>query len=480
MTRIDADVIVVGAGLSGLTTAFRLARRGWQVAVVEAAERPGGVIGSRRREGVLYEQGPNSGLDTTPLIDELLGAAGIKSERLDASAAAAKRYILRGGALVAMPTSPGAFFGTPLFSWRAKLGLLREPFVAPAPPDAEETVADFVRRRLGTEFLDYAIEPFVAGIYAGDPETLSVPAAFPRLFALEQKYGSLIRGQILGARERRRSAEKAKNMAVSFSFRDGMQTLTDALARALPVECGVRVAAVRREADAFALECERGSAGTKECFERRARAVVLAVPAYAAARIVEPLDAGAARALREIVYPPVAVVASAYRRSDVAHPLDGFGFLAPKKENPPVLGSLFSSTMFAHRAPEGTVVLTTFVGGRRNPELAQAAEGEIAASAQRALAQYVGAAVPLWSVVTRWPQAIPQYTLGHRERIAAVERTETSAPGLYFCANWRGGVSIGDCIKSGHAMAERVDRELGALASTRATQTNPVATAAPA
>ncbi|MDL1863188.1 protoporphyrinogen oxidase, partial [Betaproteobacteria bacterium PRO7] len=161
-------------------------------------------------------------------------------------------------------------------------------------------------------------------------------------------------------------------------------------------------------------------------------------------------------------------------------PLDGFGFLAPKKENPPVLGSLFSSTMFAHRAPEGTVVLTTFVGGRRNPELAQAAEGEIAASAQRALAQYVGAAVPLWSVVTRWPQAIPQYTLGHRERIAAVERTETSAPGLYFCANWRGGVSIGDCIKSGHAMAERVDRELGALASTRATQTNPVATAAPA
>jgi oxygen-dependent protoporphyrinogen oxidase len=271
MTRIDADVIVVGAGLSGLTTAFRLARRGWQVAVVEAAERPGGVIGSRRREGVLYELGPNSGLDTTPLIDELLAAAGIRGERIDASAAAAKRYILRGGALMAMPTSPGAFFGTPLFSWRAKLALLREPFVSPAPADAEETVADFVRRRLGAEFLDYAIEPFVAGIYAGDPETLSVPAAFPRLAALEQKYGSLIRGQILGARERRKNADKAKNVAVSFSFRDGMQTLTDALARKLPIECGVRVAAVRREAEGFALECERGSAGSKQCFERRAR-----------------------------------------------------------------------------------------------------------------------------------------------------------------------------------------------------------------
>jgi oxygen-dependent protoporphyrinogen oxidase len=468
MTHIDADVIVVGAGLSGLTTAFRLARRGWQVAVVEAAERPGGVIGSRRREGVLYELGPNSGLDTTPLIDELLAAAGIRGERIDASAAAAKRYILRGGALMAMPTSPGAFFGTPLFSWRAKLALLREPFVSPAPADAEETVADFVRRRLGAEFLDYAIEPFVAGIYAGDPQTLSVPAAFPRLAALEQKYGSLIRGQILGARERRKNAEKAKNMAVSFSFRDGMQTLTDALARKLPIECGVRVAAVRREAEGFALECERGSAGSKQCFERRARAVVLAVPAYAAARIVAPLDAGAARALAAIDYPPVAVVASAYRRGDVAHPLDGFGFLAPKKENPPILGSLFSATMFAHRAPEGTVLLTTFVGGRRNPELALAAEVDIAANVQQALARYVGAGSPLWSVVTRWPQAIPQYTLGHRERIAAVERAEADAPGLYFCGNWRGGVSVGDCIKSGCATAERIDRDLGALASARA------------
>ncbi|GAB4467954.1 MAG: protoporphyrinogen oxidase [Burkholderiaceae bacterium] len=479
MTRIDAEVIVVGAGLSGLTTAFHLARRGRQVAVIEAAQRPGGVIGSQRREGVLYELGPNSGLDTTPLIDELLGAAGIRDERLDASAAAARRYILRGGALVAMPTSPGAFFGTRLFSWRAKLALLREPFVAPAPAGAEDSVADFVRRRLGTEFLDYAIEPFVAGIYAGDPQMLSVPSAFPRLAALQQRYGSLIGGQILGARERSKSAEKAKNMAVSFSFRDGMQTLTDALARALPIECGVQVVAVRRDADGFALDCERGRAGSKQCFERRARAVVIAVPAYAAARIVAPLDDDAARALTAIDYPPVAVVASAYRRSDVVHPLDGFGFLAPKKEDPPILGSLFSSTMFAHRAPEGTVLLTTFVGGRRNPELALAAEGEIAAAVQAALARYVGAAAALWSVVTRWPQAIPQYTLGHRERIAAVERAEAAAPGLYFCANWRGGVSVGDCIKSGHAMAERIDRALAAHWA-RSSATTSIAAGAPA
>lgn len=476
MTR-DADAIVVGAGVSGLTTAFRLARQGLRVVVLEVAPRPGGAIGSRRRDGVLYELGPNSGLDTTPLIDELLADAGIRSERLEASAAAARRYVLRDGALIALPTSPGAFLGTRLVSWRAKLALLREPFVAPAPPDVEETVADFVRRRLGAEFLDYAIEPFVAGIYAGDPETLSVPAAFPRLAALEHKYGSLIRGQILGARERRRSADKAKNAAASFSFRDGMQTLTDALARALPVECGVRVAAVRRDIGGFVVDCERGSAGALERFQRRARVVVLAVPAYAAARIVEPVDADAARALAAIAYPPVAVVAAAYRRGDVTHPLDGFGFLAPKKEGAPVLGTLFSSTMFENRAPQGTVLLTTFVGGQRSPELARAPQDQIAATVQRALAQYVGAATPLWSVVTRWPQAIPQYTLGHRERIAAVERAEAAAPGLYFCANWRGGVSIGDCIKSGHAMAERIGRDLGAPASTRAAQTGSIAAA---
>ena len=451
MARLDADVVVVGAGLSGLTAAFRLAQQGLRLRVVESAARPGGVIGSVRRDGALFERGPNSGLDTTPLVNELLAAAGIAGERIDASAEAARRYILRSGRLAALPTSPPAFFGTPLFSWKAKLALLREPFIKPAAADAEETVASFVRRRLGAEFLDYAIEPFVAGIYAGDPETLSVPAAFPRLFALEQKYGSLIRGQIVGARERKRSAEKAKNAAVSFSFREGMQTLTDALARGLPIDCGVRAAGLRREADgAFVLDCERGA----ERFEWRSRSVLLAVPAYEAARIVARLAPQAAEALQAIVYPPVATIASCYRRADVAHPLDGFGFLAPRKELPPILGCLFSSSMFSGRADASTVLLTTFVGGVRSAPLALKTEQELAADVTAALQGYLGARQPLWQVVTRWPQAIPQYTLGHLQRLAAVERAEAAAPGLRFCANWRGGVSVADCIKSAHASVE--------------------------
>jgi len=461
MTTADAaapaEVLVVGAGLSGLTTAFKLAQRGARVAVIEAAARPGGVIGSVRRDGVLYELGPNSGLDTTPLVDELLAAAGIAAERIDAEAAAAKRYILRGGVPVALPTSPPAFLASRLFSWRAKLALAREPFVARAPAEVEETVAAFVRRRLGAEFLDYAIEPFVSGIYAGDPDKLSLPAAFPRLHALEQKHGSLIRGQIAGRRERKQRAEKAKNAAASFSFRDGMQALTDALARRLPVECGVSAAAVRREAGEFVVACERDG----ERFERRARALLLAVPAHAAAPLAAQIAPGAAQALAAIEYPPVATVASCYRRSDVAHALDGFGFLAPRRESPPVLGCLFSSSMFGGRADAGRVLLTTFVGGKRSAPLALRAEDEIAADVADALARYLGARQPLWQVVTRWPRAIPQYTLGHLQRQAAVERAEEALPGLRFCANWRGGVSIADCIKSGHAAADALLQILG-------------------
>jgi len=314
-----------------------------------------------------------------------------------------------------------------------------------------------VRRRLGAEFLDYAIEPFVAGIYAGDPDRLSVPAAFPRLAALEQKYGSLIRGQIIGARERRRSAEKAKNAAVSFSFREGMQTLTDALARGLQIDYGVRAAGLRRESDgSLVLECERG----EERFELRGRSVLLAAPAYEAKQIVARLAPEAATALEAIVYPPVASVASCYRRADVVHPLDGFGFLAPRKESPPILGCLFSSSMFSGRADSSTVLLTTFVGGVRSAPLALRSEEELAASVTAALQGYLGARQPLWQVVTRWPQAIPQYTLGHLQRIAAVERAEAAVPGLRLCANWRGGVSVADCIKSAQATVEAVQQFL--------------------
>jgi oxygen-dependent protoporphyrinogen oxidase len=307
----------------------------------------------------------------------------------------------------------------------------------------------------------------VAGIYAGDPDRLSVPAAFPKLHALEQRYGSLILGAILGARERKKRAETAKNTAKSFSFRNGMQTLTDALARGVGrVTLGARALSLSRASDGtFSVVFEKAGAN----LTRQARSVVLAIPAGEAARLAYPLAPDATRALQEIEYPPVTVVASAYRREEVTHALGGFGMLAPRVEGRALLGTLFSSSMFEGRAPAGTVLLTTFVGGRRNPALAMdedAAIVDAVAAEHRAL---LGTRAPaLWNAVTRWPRAIPQYELGHLGRMAQVEEAEKAVPGLRFCANYRGGVSVGDCIANGHRTAESLGAWLRAPATVTA------------
>lgn len=451
----DCDVLVVGAGISGLTAAFQLVRRGLKVEVIDAAPRVGGVIGSERRDGILFERGPNSVLDTSPLINELLDELGIRSERVEMSAIAAKRFLVRSGKLNALPVTPWAFAMTPLFTLAAKLRLLKEPFVTQAAASSEESVAQFVRRRLGRECLDYAVEPFVAGVYAGDPDELSLSAAFPRLRELERRYGSLIKGQILGAGERAKSGAKSRNVAPSFSFRHGMQTLTDALAR--------HVERVSLKTRAVQLRCQTGGAITViaeregETVERRAKALVLSVPADCAAGLIRELAPDSARALDEIPYAPVVSVVHGYRRDDVRHPLDGFGLLAPRAEGRRILGTLFSSSMFEGRAPDGVVVFTTFLGGRRDPQLASRPEEELAKIVREELAELVGAhGRPAFRALTRWPRAIPQYTLGHLERIRCLEQAQQVLPGLHLCASYRGGVAVGDCIKSGYETAEAV------------------------
>ena len=459
------DTLVIGAGISGLSAAYELTKRSRTCAILEPGAQAGGVIGTRRRDAFLYEMGPNSTLDTTPLINALLKDLGIANERVDASAVSATRYIVRGGNLVALPGSPGAFFTTPAFKLKAKLRLFGEPFIARTPVGVDESIAAFVRRRLGTEFLDYAIDPFVAGIYAGDPERISVGAAFPKLLALEQAHGSLIKGQIVGARARKKNKEVAKNVAASFSFRGGMQTLTDALAKALPpIEYGTTVHRVARDSEGtFNVEGARN--GTPVAW--RARSVVLAAPAYAAAAMVAGMAPDAAAALAGIEYAPIAIVASAYQRSDVAHSLAGFGFLVRKREHHHILGCLFSSSMFDGRAPEGSVLLTSFAGGRRNPEVAAASDVEIATSVRAELAARLGAhGAPLWQEVVRWPRAIPQYDIGHLDRVRRIDAAQAAVPGLYFCANYRDGVAVGDRIKGGHTSAEQVDAFLAARAKT--------------
>jgi len=274
------------------------------------------------------------------------------------------------------------------------------------------------------------------------------------LHELEQQHGSLIRGQLAGARERARNPEKSKQSAPMFAFREGMQTLTDAIAQRLArVELATEAVSVVPRDGSYVVAASNAN-GTRVF---RARATLLATPAYAAARLVAPFAAAAAAALAAVSYPPVAVAFSVYRRSAIAHALDGFGVLIPECERRKILGTIFSSTLFANRAPGGLVLLTSFVGGTRQPELAQRDEQAIAGLVQSELAALLGiSANPEFVHVKRWPRAIPQYTLGHAGRIGQVAAAERSFPGLFFCANYRGGISIGDCIKSAGRAADQV------------------------
>lgn len=456
-------VVVVGGGISGLATAYLLQKRGFDVLVLEKAGRTGGAIRSWREDGYLIEAGPNSTLETTPLLTSLIAETGIESEKRYADDRSSNRFILRDGRLVPLPMSAGAFLRTRLFGASAKLRLFREPFIRPSAPDAEESVSEFVLRRLGKEFLDYAINPFVAGVYAGDPDQLDVRAAFPKLHELEQKYGSLIKGQILGARERRRRGEAPRISARMFSFRDGMETLTSAVARALrSVETNVAIRSLNPgsgDGVGWAIEAQAGSGPrTYTC-----NALVLAAQADAAAGLVRPFAPAAADALAGIPYPPVAVVVSGFRPGAGMHALDGFGFLVPKRENRGILGTIFTSSLFADRAPEGHALLTTFVGGMRQPELALQSEERIAELALKEQTSLLGAPMhPEFVHVTSWERAIAQYVRGHLERIRRIEETETRTPGLFFCANYRGGISVGDCVKSADRTAARVEEFLRA------------------
>ncbi|MCC7262638.1 MAG: protoporphyrinogen oxidase [Candidatus Latescibacteria bacterium] len=460
-----ATVAVIGAGVTGLTLAHLLDRQGIPVRVYEAQSRPGGAMHTSREQGFLVEHGPNSAQETTPLLRQLFVGLGIDDQFEYASPASKNRYVVRGGKLHAVPLGPPALLGTRLFSGAAKLRLLAEPFVRRSDPDQDEDLAHFVTRRLGREFLDYAIDPFVSGVFAGLPEKLSVRSAFPRLWELEQEYGSLIKGAVLGARARRKRQEQSKQSAQSFSFKEGLQTLIDALARSLgdKVQTGVPLRAVRKTAAGYTLELANRAEAVP------AASVALTMPAHGYEQLELGFECDAARqALAKIYYPPVAVVFCGYRRNPLDHALEGFGFLVPRRENRQILGSLWNSSLFSGRAPEGGLALTVFVGGSRQPENALWPEDKLMDTVAAELKELLGLQPrPDHQVVFRWPRAIPQYQVGHRQLMAAVEACEARHPGLYLGGNFRGGISVADCVKSAHALADKVAGDLrgrGALA----------------
>lgn len=474
----EYGVAIIGAGISGLAAAAWLNAAGMRVMVLERAPFVGGVMRSERLDDFLVETGPNSLLETTPHISELIALAGVQDQVVYPDGAGSKRYILRQGKIFPLPMNPPAFLRTPLFSLRAKLRLLREPFIKPAPPEAEESIAEFVRRRIGSEFLDYAINPFVAGVYAGDPAQLSVRAAFPKLHALEQNYGSLIRGAIRGRKERAARAEKAKDRSRMLSFREGMGALPAALHRRLreKVQLGVSNVQISMATDhefSFSLEKEgpdkiwrivfETASNEKAWNEIYARHVVITTPAYHVPALFSEGPARRLAALRDVVYAPVAIIATGFRREHVRHPLDGFGFLVPEKEQRRILGTLFNSTLFPNRAPDSRVLMTTFAGGMRQPDLANRDDRELRQLVLDELRDILGVSgAPDFMHIRRYQQAIPQYLLGHQRFLDLIDHAEREFPGLHFATNYRGGISVADCIKQAAEMATKIQTKLKA------------------
>jgi len=449
----STHVAIVGAGITGLTAALRLQEQGFRVTVFERSSQPGGSIRSSLEEGWLIESGPNS-LQLGPELRKLIADLGLNDEMVMANPLAKRRFLVRDGRFVPVPSSPPALLNTPLFGLRTKLSLLGEMFCRPRVRSTDICLASLVRTHFTQELVDYAVNPLIAGIYAGDPEKLSVRHAFPALWQAERSHGSLLRGMMAGAKAKKATGEPG--IAPIISFRRGLQSLTDALAARLPagaLHLNTTVATLLPgKPHRLIWQKERETAYGD--FD----AVVLATPANALAQLcVGSLGERPLASLDNIPQPPVSSLFLGYRREQVSHPLDGFGGLVPAIEHRQVLGILFSSTLYPGRAPEGHVGLTVFVGGMRQPELARLPLDQILQRIDPDLQGLVGAkGPPVFMRHAFWPKAIPQYVLGYERWLDAMVSLEREHTGVFIGGNVRDGISVPDCIKAGQILAQRV------------------------
>lgn len=453
---LNHDVVVLGAGISGLTVAHALHRRGLQVRVFDRRPVAGGKIQSVREGGFLVENGPTSMISPAPGADGLLDALGLAGARIVKTDRVRHRYLVRDGRAHALPISPGGFFASGFFSPAARFRLLAEPFIGRGPDD--ESIAAFVSRRFGREMLDYVFDPLVGGLYSADPETVSVRAVFPQLKLLEERYGSVIGGMIAGRLKRRGASAFDPRRRELSSLRDGMGSLAERLRETLGnrVCSGMRAERLIALADGgFRVNVRSASGSTAWCL---ARQVVVALPAYAAGRLLHPLAAESGDFLVGIAHPPMTVVGLGYRQGDLDHPLDGLGVLNPSREGCNTLGLMFSSSLFAGRAPAGHELLTAYVGGARQPALARLPRAALIEAVRddiRRLLSERGA--PVFSSVRYWERGLPQPAPGHVERIAGLRRElAQSHPGLHLAGNYINGVSTVNCIETALRTAEAV------------------------
>ena len=470
-THIPA--LVVGAGISGLVCGYALRRAGIDAQVVEASKRAGGLIRSERCEGYLLELGPQS-FSGTAQLSELCRQLGIHEQLLDAPARA-PRFLLLKGKLQPVPLSPPAFFASSLFRARTKWSLLRDVLGRSTPPTTDESMADFTRRKFTPELLEKLVGPFVSGIYAGDPEKLSLRAAFPQVYEAEKAAGSIVRGMVRLAKAKRKvatakssdagSSEKARRTLQT--FRDGNETLVRALAEALgpALRTETCVSEIRRNSSSSgspAAESFAVALHSKRSVEEIVTgSLVLATPPDVTARLLASVSPEISSALGGIEHAPVAVVSLGYAQSAVGASLEGFGFLIPRSEGRRTLGTVWNSSLFRGRALAGHVLLTSFVGGATDPAATALSERELAALVHGEIAPVLQIqSNPAFSQVTIYSRALPQYNLGHTERLATAEQAAAEIPGLFLAGNYWGGPAIGTCVEQALEVADLAGRRM--------------------
>lgn len=451
-------VLIAGAGISGLALAHELRVRGVEALVPEAGGRWGGKIQSRSFDGFLCEDGPASFLDRHGRVSALARALGIQDQIVPATAAASRRLVVFRGELHEAPISPRAFLRSRSLTPGAKLRVFADLFLPRGPTGhgADESVSAFARRRFGAQAAERLVYPLVSGIYAGDPEQLSLPASFPALAEWERDHRSVILG---AARSRGRVGSNGAGAALA-SFQGGMAELTDALAQeaGARLSLGTTVRRLTHDGTTFRLALEEDG----QISEARTDAVVLALPAYAAAATLAGLDPALSDALREVPYVPVALVQLGYAMSALSAPVDAYGFLAPASEGRRVLGAVFASAVFPRSTPAGYAQFSVRVGGARQSELCRLPDDELISLAQGEIGALLGVLdPPTMTRVVRHERALPQYTLGHRERLAVIDAAEARHPGLFLHGNAYRGLGVPDCVRTSVLLAERLAASLG-------------------
>jgi protoporphyrinogen/coproporphyrinogen III oxidase len=454
--RDRVAALVIGGGISGLVCAYALRKAGVDALLVEASDRAGGAIRSERLDGYLLELGPQSFSGTAQML-QLFDELGIRQQVTQAPTVA-PRYVLINGALRQVPMNPPAFLTSGFVGLGTKFALLRDVFGKSSPPESDESIADFVRRKFSAEMLDRLVGPFVSGVYAGDPEKLSLRSAFPMLHDAEKSKGSIVRGML--ARAKKRAPGQVRQRPTLLSFYEGTQTFTDALAAKLGDRLLLNTAVTSLAKD---------DSGSAPAFQVTVRAgaeqqsivadqVIVATPTSVAETLLHGIEPAIANRLAEVEYAPIAVVSLGYKKLEVGDPLRGFGFLVPRSAKVRILGTVWNSSLFPNRAPAEHALLTSFIGGATDPE-AIVHPDELIPTAHNEIAKLLGIrGNPAFSNTSIYPRALPQYNLGHVARLAAIDQSLKNLPNLHFVGNYLNGPSIGSCVERSLLVADQITR----------------------